>query len=148
MRLLNIVGQRSMSPAYWVNLALKRPQLGHSSEYQDETIMWGIIIAMLLRQSKPGSTVSFYERLMPHLAAILDGCKIGSSNLAADCFSTSQIMLNTIIFAMMAALIASHYYFEIFRFQLRAICWYRGWWCVLLSSYMCWHIYSAAAKQL
>ena len=41
-------------------------------------------ITMVLRQPKIGFTFSFQDHLMPHLVAILDGCKVGSLNLAAE----------------------------------------------------------------
>ena len=47
-----------------------------------------MVIAMLLQQARFGFTCSFQDRLMPHLAALLDGCSIENSvNLAAELFN-------------------------------------------------------------
>ena len=41
-------------------------------------------MAMLLRQSRFGFSFSFKDRLKLHLKPTLDGCEIGSLNLAAE----------------------------------------------------------------
>ena len=38
--------------------------------------MQEVVIAMLLRQPRFGFTLSFQDHMMPHMAAILDGCLI------------------------------------------------------------------------